>query len=935
MRDENQERKGLTIERYFSPADGNVYGTHNWVTRTATFGDFNQENVEMPADWSKLAVGTVASKYFYGALGTSERETSISGLIERVAGTIGGWVLDQGYYGLQEEADIFRDELATLALDQKMAFNSPVWFNVGLHKIAKKKPGERKSSFIIRNDGIAVKIPKGREYEYPQTPACFIQGLEDTMESIMALTTYEAMLFKYGSGTGTDLSVLRSSREELSGGGKPSGPLSYLKNMSLVAGIVRSGGKTRRAAKMDSLKTDHPDIKEFIEAKTLEKQKAEALVAQGYTPEEALESVAYQNVNLSVRATNEFMEAALNGERWKTIPVHSKELEDKMPEHDASELLDMIAKGTHYCGDPGMQFHTTINEWNTCPNSGEIKASNPCSEYMFINDSSCNLASQNLMRFKTESGVFGWRSFGESVKRVAVAQDALIDKSSYPKKTIAQNSHDFRALGQGFSNLGALVMSWALPYDSAEARAAAAVITAYQTGKVYETSTEMAESLGPFKEFEKNREPMMNVIRKHRAALDNIDKDNIPKGLGLEEMLSKTYETWENVEARGEQFGFRNAQATVLAPTGTIGFMMDCDTTGIEPDLALVKTKQLFDGGKVKIVNHSVGTALEKLGYTPGQIERMKDYIERNDTIEGAPELREEHLPVFDCALNAGIGKAKRYISASGHIDMMAAVQPFLSGAISKTVNVPESATVEEIKQIYVDAWRKGLKAVAVYRDKSHMLQPLNAGDGKGLEGQVEEHPVAVRRKLPVDRSGAVHKFNVAGHEGYLVKGEYPGEGRLGELFINMSKEGSTIGGLMDVIGTLTSLSLQHGISLETLVKKFKGQKFDPRGIVFEGDSNIQTATSLVDYIFRHLENVYLNQEVSDDSAKTIDNGNSNFLESQADLDDAKKNIDWWDNIPPEEKGGFCPACGEVMRRVGSCAEYCRCGHKNTNGCGE
>ncbi|MBU3924034.1 MAG: vitamin B12-dependent ribonucleotide reductase [Nanoarchaeota archaeon] len=923
MEGENK-MSGLKMERRFSEG-GSLYVDKVWEKGDASCGDFVQKGVTYPVGWSPLAVGIVSSKYFYGEKGTKQRENSVAGLVGRVAGSMGDWSASQGYFDRQG-SEVFRDELEGIVLDQRAAFNSPVWFNVGIDRLNPEKSKGRKSSYVIGPRGSAIRIPEGKEYEYPQTAACFIQGVEDTMEGIMQLTTNEAMLFKYGSGTGTDLSTLRSSHEKLSGGGKPSGPLAYLKYMSRVAGIVRSGGKTRRAAKMDSLLAGHPEIKEFIECKTLEKRKAEALMTQGYSPEEAIETVAYQNANLSVRAGDDFMNAVLNDEEWQTVPVHSMELEGKTPKHKAKDLMNLISEGTKVCGDPGMQFHDTINRWHTCPNSGPINASNPCSEYMFVDDSACNLASLRLTKFLGEDGVFDVEAFGDVSRKMAFAQDVLVDKSSYPTKKIAENAHKFRPLGQGYADLGALLMTLGLPYDSEAGRATAAAITALQTATVYEASTEMAEKLGSFEEFEKNRESMLNVMGMHYAALDGIDRSVLPTG--LENVLDEAYKSWDRVIDRGSKFGFRNAQATVLAPTGTIGFMMDCDTTGIEPDFALRKTKKLFDGGTMTIANQSVEPALKGLNYQEGEISDILKYIKDKGTIEGAPYFRDEDLPIFDCS---GKGNGKRFISSNGHIDMMAAVQPFLSGAISKTVNLPKGATTDTITELYVDAWKKGLKAVAIYVDGSHVLQPLSSeGSGKGgLEKVVAKGPVAVRKKLPNERQSLTHKFNISGHEGYLTVGMYE-SGEPGEVFINMSKEGSTMGGLMDVIGTQMSIGLQYGVPMKTMVGKFMGQKFDPRGLVLEGNKDIKVASSIVDYIGQYLNKKFVEGKVVP-NAKTIDNGEGS---GDSDMDEGNSFFDW-EHIPIGEQGGFCPLDGKMMRMVGHCREECQCGHTNTAGCGE
>jgi ribonucleoside-diphosphate reductase alpha chain len=917
MEDKNVKRT-IEIERYFSK-QGNPYDIIPWERSEVTITDdqgkflYKQSDVEFPVFWSSLARKIVASKYFYGENGTDQREKSAKNLIDRVTGTISDWGISQGYFN-KDQAQIFKDELAALAITQKMAFNSPVWFNVGIDRyLAHSRKMEQKNSFIFdKEKGKIVTLPIGSEYAHPQTSACFIQSVDDTMEDIMQLAYNEAMLFKYGSGTGTDLSTLRSSREKLSGGGVPSGPLAYLLFYDRVAGIVKSGGKTRRAAKMDSLRVEHPDIVEFIEAKSKERKKLEVLMdSGGISYSEAETTVGYQNTNLSVRVSDAFMEAVEKDKDWQTIPVHNKDMLAEMPRYKARELFRKIAEGTHSCGDPGIQFHDTINKWHTCSNSAPINASNPCSEYMNVDNSSCNLASHNLMRFINEKGEFDVEGFSKAIKFTAIAQDLLYDASSFPTRKIAENSHKFRPLGMGYSNLGALEMFLGLPYDSDSSRAVAAAITALMTSKVYETSTEMAEILGPFSEFEKNREPMLKVINMHRQALKGIDRMKLPKG--LESILTEAEKTWENVEERGKLYGFRNSQATVLAPTGTIGFMMDCDTTGIEPETWLVKQKNLSDGGVLKIVNQTVNPALKRLGYNDAEINNIIEYMKQNGTIEGAPGLKDEHLPVFDCTYKTETGK--RIIHYSGHLKMMAAVQPFLSGAISKTVGLPENVSIDDIEKTYMDAWKLGLKAVAIYRDNSKRMQPLMAIKS-GLEKKVEEDgSTAARRKLPITAPSIRHKFNVAGHEGYLHIGLYE-DGSPGELFIDMSKEGSTIGGLMDAIGILTSMSLQYGAPKEQLVKKLKGQNFEPRGLVVEGDPRIKTADSLVDYIFNFIGvqssmgHPTIKKEESIKEIKRSEEGT-------------------------EELGGFCIECGKQMKKKGHCIEKCDCGWINPKGCGE
>jgi len=913
-----ERKKGLTIERYFTQPGKPAESYFEFEKRNADISDdtgavlWTQKDTEFPKQWSKLASDMTASKYFFGEQGTSQRENSIKSLVGRVSSTIANWGLKQGYFSSEKEVEAFRDELAHLSYSQKMAFNSPVWFNVGTHLLAKGSH-EKKEAYIIRN-GKIISMPVGMELNYPQTAACFIQSLGDTMEDIMELAKKEALLFKYGSGTGSNLSSLRSSREKLSGGGKPSGPLAYWAFYDKVAGIVKSGGKTRRASKMDILNVEHPDIMEFINSKRDEERLLHILMDNGVPWQRAQESVNYQNTNISVRARDEFMKAILEDREWQTIPIHNKDMADKMPKYKAKGMMRAIAEATHFCGDPGMQFHDTINKWHTCKNSGEIRASNPCSEYMFLDNTSCNLASQNLMAFKKEDNTFDVPKFEKSVRTVAIAQDLEVDNSAYPTREIALNSHKFRPLGMGYANLGALIMSLGLPYDSDEARTIAASITALMTANVYKTSAEMAKHLGTFEEFEKNREPMLEVMKMHRDALKNIQRDKLPKG--LESILDAAEERWDEVVELGEKYGFRNSQATVLAPTGTIGFMMDCDTKGIEPEIGLVQTKKLVGGGILKLVNTTVEPTLRKLGYSEKQIEEMDKYVLKKETMEGAPHIKEEHLPIFDCSNKPE--DAKRTISTYGHLKMMAAVQPFLSGAISKTVNMPKEATVEEIEKAYIDAWKMGLKAIAIYRDKSKSVQPLNFSE-KTLEGKIKP----IRRKLPNTRKGVIHKFELAGgHEGYIAVGLYD-DGTPGETFIDMSKEGTTVKGLMDTIGILTSMALQYGVPLETLVKKFRHQKFEPYGIV-RGHPDIHTADSPIDYIFNFLGKQFLKE--NNGNGEEENNGTEPVVQQKQIAEVI------------EEAGGFCAVCGARMIKKGHCLEKCsnpECGWENPKGCGE
>jgi len=806
-------------------------------------------------------------------------------LVHRVTRTIADWGLRDGYFSEDGSAEVFYNDLSWLCLNQHGAFNSPVWFNVGLyHQYGIGRGCGQGNYFFNRDAGEAERAPT--QYEYPQASACFIQSVDDTMEDIMRLATSEAMLFKYGSGTGSDLSTLRSTREKLSGGGRPSGPLSFLKVYDQVANVVKSGGKTRRAAKMNTLKDWHPDIEEFIEAKAKEEKKAWALIEQGYDGSyngEAYGSIMYQNENLSVRVSDEFMNAAIEGKEWWTRKVVSGE---PCEQKEARSLLRKVAEGTHICGDPGMQFDSTIHKWHTCKGTGRQNSTNPCSEYLFLDNTACNLASLNLMKFKRPDGAFDVERFKAAVRVFITAQEILVDNASYPTKEIAENSHIFRTLGLGFANLGALVMSYGLGYDSDEARALAGSITAIMTGEAYVQSARTASEKGSFPGYrnsratgftktvaENNMDSMQEVIRLHRRHCDRID-DSIEFGY----LKKESIEIWNSAIALGKRVGFRNAQVTVLAPTGTIGFLMDCDTTGIEPDIALVKYKLLAGGGMLKIVNQTVKPALEKLGYAPDQIEKIMGHINEHDTIEDVPEshgviksgLKAEDLRVFDCAFKPF--KGERSLHYLGHLRMMAACQPFLSGAISKTVNMPNGATVDEIMNTYIEGWRLGLKAVAIYRDGSKRSAPLNTkktkdmgaeetpeagmlrGRIRDLEKEVEtlrgtvEQPS--RNRMPDTRVSLTHKFEIAGHEGYITVGLYE-NGEPGELFIQMAKEGSTIGGLMDTVATLTSLSLQYGVPLESLVKKFAYQRFEPSG--FTKNPDIRNATSITDYVFRWL----------------------------------------------------------------------------------
>ncbi|MBN2474956.1 MAG: vitamin B12-dependent ribonucleotide reductase [Pirellulales bacterium] len=838
---------GLAIEEVFCPADmADPFDTVEWDLRTAAIkgegGEvlFEQTDCEVPAAWSQLAANVVANKYFYGEVNTSERETSVRQLIHRVCRTIADWGIHDGYFASAEDGQCFYRELTWLCLHQHASFNSPVWFNVGLYHQYGVKGAMCNWHWDAEQEEIAQ--PEN-PYEYPQGSACFIQSVRDNMEDIMELARSEAMLFKFGSGTGTDLSTLRSHREKLSGGGRPSGPLSFMRVYDQIAAVVKSGGKTRRAAKMQSIKDWHPDVMEFIECKNREEKKVRLMIEEGYDPLEAYETVPFQNANLSVRLSDAFMKAVEEDKPWTTHWVTDESHEG--PGYPAREMFDRMAKAAWCCGDPGVQYDTTINRWHTCPNAGRINASNPCSEYMFLDDSACNLASINLMKFRREDGTFNVDRFVAACRLVFIAQEILVDHASYPTERIARNSHRFRPIGLGYSNLGSLLMASGFPYDSEEARGLCGALTALLHGAACLTSTDLAAAVGTFDEFAPNREPMLRVMEMHFEKVEQIRSTP-------EHLRDAARKLWDAVLAQGRRHGFRNAQATVLAPTGTISFMMDCDTTGIEPDIALVKYKQLAGGGMLKIVNQTVPLALRTLGYSEAEIESIITHIDAHDTIEGAADLKTEHLAVFDCAFPPANGT--RSIPWKAHIRMMAAAQPFLSGAISKTVNMPKECAAEDVADAYQAGWRLGLKALAIYRDGSKEVQPLST---RKKEEKVVEKPLSAprRERLPDTRRSITHKFSISGHEGYITVGLYP-DGRPGELFITMAKEGSTIGGLMDCFGTAVSMSLQYGVPLEVYVNKFSHTRFEPMG--FTKNPDIRIAKSIVDYIFRWLGVTFL-----------------------------------------------------------------------------
>ncbi len=832
--------KGLTFERRWTTPGTHPYDEITWETRTAAIGNesgklvFEQKDVEVPSFWSQLATNVVVSKYFRGHLNTPERETSVRQLIDRVVLTIAGWAETQHYFAADADLATFQAELTHLLVHQKMSFNSPVWFNVGVEA-------------------------------RPQCSACFINSVQDTMSSIMDLAKTEAMLFKFGSGAGSNLSTIRSSREKMTGGGTASGPVSFMRGYDAFAGVVKSGGKTRRAAKMVILDADHPDVVDFIDSKLNEEKKAWALIEQGYDASftgEAYGSVAFQNANHSVRVTDDFMQAIVDDKEWTT---HSVVGHEPMETYKARDLFRKMAEAAHVCGDPGIQYDTTINDWHTSANTDRIHASNPCSEYMFLNDTACNLASLNLMKFVGDDGEFDVEAYRFAAKVTLTAQEILVDNASYPTPRIEENSHKFRPLGLGYANLGALLMSRGLAYDSDEGRNYAAALTAIMHGEAYKQSSIIARDHGgPFFAYDENRAPFLRVINKHRDAAYRLPTDRAVPA----DMVKAARTVYDEALELGTAFGYRNAQVTVLAPTGTIAFMMDCDTTGVEPDIALIKYKKLVGEGFLKIVNQTVPSALKKLGYDATQVEEILAYINDRETIEGAPYLKPEHLSVFDCAFKPVNGT--RSIHYMGHVRMMGAIQPFISGAISKTVNMPEAATAEEIETVYLEGWKLGLKAIAVYRDNSKRSQPLSTGkkkDGDIVDTEVvaklkkelakaqAEAALPHRRRLPAERAAVTHKFDIAGHEGYITVGLYP-DGMPGEIFLKMAKEGSTVSGLMDTFATTVSVALQYGVPLRDLVNKFAHVRFEPSG--FTGNQEIPIAKSIVDYIFRWLGSRFL-----------------------------------------------------------------------------
>ncbi|GAC1475120.1 MAG: vitamin B12-dependent ribonucleotide reductase [Candidatus Dormibacteraceae bacterium] len=920
--------RGLRFSRVFTPPGSHAFDLVEWERRTAAItGEkgqviFEQRDVEVPRSWSQLAINVVAQKYFRGGVGTPERETSVRQLIDRVVESLGRWGREGGYFASEEDAENWSQELRYLLVTQNASFNSPVWFNIGV-------PGRAQ-----------------------QGSACFINSVQDSMESILELVKTEGMLFKFGSGTGTNLSVLRSSKEQLSGGGTASGPVSFMKGYDSFAGSIKSGGTTRRAAKMVILNADHPDILEFIRCKAEEEKKAWALIEAGYNvgfnvSGGAYDSVQFQNANNSVRVSDEFMQAVDGDMKWETKAVVDGRVIDS---YKARDMWREIAEATWICGDPGLQFDTTIQDWNVVPNTGRINATNPCSEFVFLDDTACNLLSLNLLKFvQTEGGKFDIERYKHAIDVCFTGQEIIVSNASYPTPAIGKNSEALRPLGLGYANLGALLMSMGLAYDSEEGGRFAGALTAIMTGRAFVQSARMAQVKGPFSEYARNREPMLRVMEKHRQAAHQLSTS-----AESAEVVDAARETWDEAVKLGRAHGYRNAQATVLAPTGTIGLMMDCDTTGIEPDLALVKYKKLVGGGLLKIVNTTVPAALRKLGYDEVKVKEIVEYIDENDTIEGAPHLMDEHLKVFDCAFKPVNGS--RSIAPMGHVRMMAAIQPFISGSMSKTVNLPTDATVDDIEKTYMESWKLGLKCIAIYRDGCKRSQPLSTSLDKDKKkaAPVEVEYRAVRRKLPEERKAITHKFDIQGHEGYLTVGLYE-DGMPGELFVTMAKEGSTISGLMDAFATQTSYSLQFGVPVKFMVDKFSHMRFEPSG--FTKNKEIPIAKSIVDYIFRWMASHFMPVEEQDEAGiiRREPVAAAEPAPARAPADNARPIA----SSPTELKvvatngsgngsgatnGGFqklafvntgdapaCADCGAITVRSGSCYKCLNCGA--TTGC--
>ncbi|MGA9473965.1 MAG: vitamin B12-dependent ribonucleotide reductase [Terriglobales bacterium] len=978
---------GLAFRRLFTKPGVSPYDDVEWELRTASITDsqggiiFEQKNVEVPKDWSMTATNIVASKYLHGR--TGERETGVRQLVARVAESIRDWGMKDGYFRSAEDASAFHDELVHLLIRQYAAFNSPVWFNVGCDRI---EPNSDATNWHWNTATQQVEFGV-TGYTRPQCSACFINSIKDSLDSILTLAKTEGMLFKWGSGTGTNLSPLRSSTETLSGGGTASGPLSFMKGFDAFAGVIKSGGKTRRAAKMVILNIDHPDIVDFIECKQKEEAKAHALVAQGYDgshpDSDAYSSIFFQNANNSVRVTDDFMVAVMRDTEFSTRSIVDGRVINTYP---AKELMNRLSEATWHCGDPGMQYDTTINRWHTSKNTARINASNPCSEYMFLDDSACNLASLNLLKF-APNGTFDVEAYRHAVDVIITAQEILVDNAGYPTEMIGRNSHDYRPLGLGYANLGALLMAAGLPYDSDAGRDYAACVTAIMCGQAYLQSSriaELCEPIGPATStvqtrlgvtkaedmpgaacpgYYLNREPFLDVIRMHRASVNNINSKNVPASI-----YEASKQCWDEALSSGEKHGYRNSQVTVLAPTGTIGFFRDCDTTGIEPDLALIKYKKLVGGGMIKIVNNTVPSALFKLGYTHEQADAIVSYVDATGTIEGAPHIKDDHLAVFDCSFKPA--KGTRSIHYMGHLKMMAAAQPFISGAISKTVNLPNAATVEDISEAYIQAWKLGLKAVAVYRDGCKQSQPLSAAGSKTAnstkddaarnaaaahvpEDNLNGPPRAVRHKLQEERMSITHKFKVSDHEGYITVGLYP-NGEPGELFIKMAKEGSTVSGLMDSFALAASLALQYGVPLKTFCEKFAHTRFEPSG--WSGNPDIGYAKSIMDYIFRWLQirfltgqQQFLFENLRPKSLPST-SGEAGDLNATTDpsRDPRAETRDTRTESRDTRAGSIhaadalagmidlgdapsCHVCGSIMVRNGSCYKCMSCG--STSGC--
>ncbi len=906
-RDVKARTTGLSFKRYFTNEGVHPFDEVEWDTRDAVIPNFKeggnafeQRDVEFPKSWSQNATNIVAQKYFRGQLGTPQRETSVRQLVGRVVDTITGWGVKDGYFASDEDARVFSEELSHLMVTQKAAFNSPVWFNVGAE-------------------------------EHPQCSACFILAIDDTMSSILNWYVEEGTIFKGGSGSGINLSPIRSSKERLGGGGTASGPVSFMRGADASAGTIKSGGKTRRAAKMVVLNVDHPDVRDFVWCKAVEERKARVLRDSGFDMDldgKDSHSMQYQNANNSVRVTDEFMQAFLEDRDWKLKAVIGGESVESVR---ARDLMREIAQAAWECADPGMQYDTIINDWHTCPATGRINASNPCSEYMHLDNSACNLASLNLLKFADAEGNFDIPAFKHAVEVLFTAQEIIVGNSSYPTEKIGQNAKAFRQLGIGYANLGALLMARGLPYDSDGGRAWAGAITAIMTGHAYRTSARIAEHTGPYAGYAPNRDAMLRVMRKHRSAADEIDAELVPEGL-----LQAAKTAWDEAITLGEEHGYRNAQASVLAPTGTIGLMMDCDTTGIEPDLALVKNKKLVGGGTMRIVNQTVPRALLRLGYTQEQADAIVAYISEHNSVLDAPALKPEHLPVFDTSMG------EQAIHYMGHVKMMAAVQPFISGAISKTVNMPEDVTVEEVEEMFVEGWRLGLKAVAIYRNNCKVAQPLSADSKKkdaAAAAALAEGARPERRRLPASRPARTISFSVGDADGYITAGEYPDDG-IGEIFLKVAKQGSTLAGVMDAFAISVSLGLQYGVPLEAYVEKFVNMRFEPSGIT--SDPDVRFASSLVDYIFRRLALEYLPEDkrtalgIRSIEERKASNGNGD--------DDAPVQASYAPSAPvelpvtevskPTSKAldaPLCYQCGSKMQPAGSCYVCGSCGA--TSGC--